>query len=755
MPRHKRNLTTATSLKRQFVRDAPRLSGHTAENDSPIHSWLTQAKRLLPLVAIAALPVIFDWGIWSKVWTGMRPRAWDGTGHYALAQIYDQSIFPDTFGWTHAYFGGMPFPNFYPPLYYWLIAILRRTHLVSFTGSFKLVLVTSVLLLPVAVWIMAWTVSQKNRLVAASAACAVLPLLVDKRFFYPLGLGHASTFLVGLYSHPLGFVLLIVWFVVYLKAHMRKWRFVSASLLLALASLSNFFAAITAALFVAATVIVDLVKYFRATGREERLEARRAFIAHMISPLIAAGLASFWLFPMLGASEYLVSRPYTGPFNELIPTVMFAWYAISLVGIVCWVRRPTEGMAPFLASLSALALAVTASSLLPPRWSPFQAPRFLVTLNFLLAVPVGVAVAFALDKLRTFSEGTLTRRLTLLGIPAALLIGLLIWIEPPSYGRAFFPTNESERIDGVLRFAQEHRGGRYLVEVPPFSRPGPALDSRALNSYLGLQGNEALSLFFREASPNIIFFTSLANAFSAAPDNYGFSSILANDLDFIQQPLDRHLNRARLVGVKYLVIFTPQMKDRLSKEAEIEARHDFGAWTVFVLRGASAPRARKLDFRPALVVSKFSLKQRRSDESDFVRWSEEQFADGWFDVLLARSPETKIDRLQELDQFGALILDTYDYADENLAFERLRSFAQQRALILLSSDSAFFHRIRSAIAQFPLAEIVERVPAAGGEWLGDNGPRRYGANNIRQEWLAIRGILERRKVSAAAASLDG
>jgi len=149
MPRHKRNLTTATSLKRQFVRDAPRLSGHTAENDSPIHSWLTQAKRLLPLVAIAALPVIFDWGIWSKVWTGMRPRAWDGTGHYALAQIYDQSIFPDTFGWTHAYFGGMPFPNFYPPLYYWLIAILRRTHLVSFTGSFKLVLVTSVLLLPV------------------------------------------------------------------------------------------------------------------------------------------------------------------------------------------------------------------------------------------------------------------------------------------------------------------------------------------------------------------------------------------------------------------------------------------------------------------------------------------------------------------------------------------------------------------------------------------------------------------------------
>ncbi|HEX6035806.1 MAG TPA: hypothetical protein VFY83_15305, partial [Anaerolineales bacterium] len=606
----------------------------------------------MSLAVVAALPAIFDWEIWSKVWAGMRPRAWDGTGHYALAQIYDQSIFPDTFGWAHAYFGGMPFPNFYPPLFYWLIALLHQTHLFSFNGSFKLVLATSVLLLPVAIWVMAWAVSLKNRLVANSAACAILPLLVDKRFFYPLGLGHASTFLVGLYTHPLGFVLLVAWYGIYLKAHLQKWRFVAASLLLMLASLSNFFAAITATLFVAATIVVDLVKYFRATGREGRLEARKALIAHVISPFIAAGLASFWLFPMLGASEYLVSRPYTGPFNELIPPVMFAWYAISLVGIVCWVRRPTESMAPFLASLSALAISVIASFLLPPRWIPFQAPRFLVTLNFLLAVPVGVAVAFALNKLRTFSGSAITRRLTAFGIPAALLIGLMMWIEPPSYGLAFFPTNESERIDSVLRFAQERRDGRYLVEVPPFSRPGPALDSRALNSYLGLQGNEALSLSFREASPNIIFFNSLASAFSTMPDNYGFSSVLVSDLDFIQQPLAQHLRRARLVGVKYLVIFTPQMKDRLSKEAEIESRNDFGAWTVFALRGEPAPRARTLDSKPALVVSKFSLKQRRSDESDFVRWAEEQFAGGWFDVLLARSPETKIDRLQELDQFG-------------------------------------------------------------------------------------------------------
>ena len=67
-----------------------------------------------------------------------------------------------------------------------------------------------------------------------------------------------------------------------------------------------------------------------------------------------------------------------------------------------------------------------------------------------------------------------------------------------------------------------------------------------------------------------------------------------------------------------------------------------------------------LDYRPALVVSDFSVKGRRRGDFDFVRLAEEQFGDGWFDVLLARSAETKVDRLSDLGGFGALVLDRYD-----------------------------------------------------------------------------------------------
>src|SRR5688500_6329446 len=53
------------------------------------------------------------------------PRAWDGTGHFAVAQIYDKSIFPDTFGWIPSFFAGMPFPNFYPPMFFWIVSLLH------------------------------------------------------------------------------------------------------------------------------------------------------------------------------------------------------------------------------------------------------------------------------------------------------------------------------------------------------------------------------------------------------------------------------------------------------------------------------------------------------------------------------------------------------------------------------------------------------------------------------------------------------
>src|SRR6185503_16239472 len=292
------------------------------------------------------------------------------------------------------------------------------------------------------------------------------------------------------------------------------------------------------------------------------------------------------------------------------------------------------------------------------------------------------------------------------------------------------------------------KDGRYLVEVLPSVAPGKLVrsDSLALNAYLGAQGNETVSIVYREASPNSSFFNAELNAFSAYRENFGISSALLSDLDFINQPFAQHIKRLQFIGVRYLIIGTPETKEELSHEEEIVARHDIGDWTIFEIRPVVAP-IRTLQYRPALVVSDFTAKMRRQNQYDFIRLAEEQFNDAWFDVLLVRSPERKIDLLPQLDQFGALILDTYDYQDVAKALAQLKTFAQNHTLILLSSEAPLFSRIKSEI---PQAVVIERPREDPGGWIATPEPsEHYDGNSIRNTWKVIRSALDSGKVVAS------
>lgn len=102
----------------------------------------------------------------------------------------------------------------------------------------------------------------------------------------------------------------------------------------------------------------------------------------------------------------------------------------------------------------------------------------------------------------------------------------------------------------------------------------------------------------------------------------------------------------------------------------------------------------------------------------------------------------------DLGNFGALIIDTYDYDDERIAFEKVRNVAMHHPVILLSSESPLFQRISAARSQFPLLEIIQRQVAAEGEPLNALKPtKHYGQTPIREEWRSIRSVLERTKTA--------
>ncbi|MGB8509994.1 MAG: hypothetical protein WCD76_16570 [Pyrinomonadaceae bacterium] len=716
---------------------------------------LRVAWRMYPILLVTILPVALTSNLWLEVWHGARSRATDGSGHWGMALIYAQSIFPDTFGWTHAYFGGMPFPNFYPPLFHWCVGLMSASHLVTFATAFKLMLSIPLMLLPASIWVLAWRVSGRDRTAATAAAFACVLLMTDSRFhLLTCGLDYSSTFNAGFYTQPLGFVLLLAWYVVYLDAHRGRRRSALACVLLALTILANFFNAFTGALFVVATLACDLLKLKRAEGAGARREAMRALTTHFVTPLVALGLALFWLVPMSGAYDFFVTRPLIVPLGGMMTRPLWGWYVAAALGCLLWLREPASATRrAYLLSLSALALLVVLAPALAPRTFPLQAFRFFSTLNFLLTVPIGRLLAALADGLKIQFKTPLNSRAILRHL--CVVGGALLFIGAtratgPSSGSAFYSKQDDARIEAVLRFAREHRTGRYLVEVldngtEPLLQP----DGPALNAYLGAQGNETLSVVYREASPNSLFFNAQANALSDGTDSFGISSVLADDLDFASQPLSQQLARARFLGVRYLVIATKEMKASLSLQPDIGARYDFDGWSVFELRGDVMPQVTGLQSRPALVVSDFSVKGRGRDEYDFTRLAEEQFNDAWFDVLLARSPLTKIDRLQNLDDFGALVLDKYDCDDETLAFQKVQDYAARRPLILLSSDAPLFRRLRDSLAALPLVLIIERPtgtgPGASVEALAPSA--HYNSNPVRATWREIRRHLEAHKVA--------
>ena len=115
----------------------------------------------------------------------------------------------------------------------------------------------------------------------------------------------------------------------------------------------------------------------------------------------------------------------------------------------------------------------------------------------------------------------------------------------------------------------------------------------------------------------------------------------------------------------------------------------------------------------------------------------------------------KIDHLKDLEKFGALLIDAYDYADESAAFERLRKFAEDHALICLSADNTLFGRIQKARADLHLLEIIDRQPEESGETIEALRPTyHYNSSSIRQQWERIRASLERNKIPTNAAPSD-
>jgi hypothetical protein len=157
------------------------------------------------------------------------------------------------------------------------------------------------LLLPLVLWQFIYSLTGKNRLADWAGAIGSAFLLLDSGFVFtlPAGLDFFSTFQIGLYTQPLGFVFLLLWYLSFQRITSSGWRFSLSTVFLALRVLSNFFAGITAALFALIVILHDVfdLRYSRGSFAEkqdnplpaerQKTSARSRLTAHIISVFLA------------------------------------------------------------------------------------------------------------------------------------------------------------------------------------------------------------------------------------------------------------------------------------------------------------------------------------------------------------------------------------------------------------------------------------------------------------------------------------
>src|SRR5258705_7230961 len=83
-------------------------------------------RRWLLIVVVQLWWLLLSGKFLWNYWTNGAIGGADGSGHVAALHLYATHVYPDIQGWLPEFFCGMPFPIYYPPLFYWLGATLMK-----------------------------------------------------------------------------------------------------------------------------------------------------------------------------------------------------------------------------------------------------------------------------------------------------------------------------------------------------------------------------------------------------------------------------------------------------------------------------------------------------------------------------------------------------------------------------------------------------------------------------------------------------
>jgi hypothetical protein len=695
---------------------------------------------LLALFAVVCGPFLL------RARASVFPGGWDGVPHYAVADLYARKLFPSLGGWLDEFFAGMPFPTFYPPVFYMAVAALTKLG-ASTASAFWAVHAAGAAAVPCLTYLGARRLAMRSRGAADTgrvaglvAGALTIGLLVDKNVLWRLGITLPSTFDAGLATQIHGhvFLLAFVWALLEAEAWEGPWPALAAAFF-ALIPLTNVHMVWTAAfLFLPITAA-------RASLAPSREERRRVLLRHGAIGLAAVLLSACWVLPMIARLRYVPTQALEPPPPG---AVTFAFlrlgiYVVLATGVAAAFRdrRALE----FAAGLGLLlAFTVLPSARLPAmRDLPIQPSRVVVPFAFLAPFLVGYLASAAREVL----DRPWVQPLAGLAVVLVFYARFKIVTVP----EAIVSREQAAAWENALAPLAGRTDGRVLVEMGPDGISDPF----AVQSLAGMRGARSVTTVFREASIGVLFAVPLRNSLSATPEAFGVDHKIDGAL-LQADPAEAHLARLRLFDVRYFAVRSDATKARLAVFPGAQRISPQGRWELWALPPPAAPSYAAVPaYAPVLTFASFSVKPRPDDAVDFVRIGEEAFASARLEVPLVLAHEPRLDRTDEWERFDAALVTDYRYDDLERAFDALEMASRTRPVLLWPSKDPLFARLAELARSRPNLRIVAPPPAPEAPTVPERrGFGRDACKRILDAIDAVRVPLHAAP-SVVRASLDG
>ena len=600
-------------------------------------------------------------------WQAPFILGWDGAGHQAAGELYAKNIFPSFSGWIPEWYSGMPFPQFYPPLFYFLLAILSKLlFFLDYLTVFKLFVFFLTLVTPgLIVWL-----SDKFMPTRTTATRWLLGII---SIFYISSYGQQgnygftieSTFNVSFVTQLLAFVCCILWIGFFIEAERSRKNSILASIFLLAVLLSNVHI-VPIAMATGFTILIYKIWLFT------RKEIDTTGLRRILLSLVLAALGClFWYVPLFENFRFFSTKALS--LNEaMIDQILWIplLYVIPFAFLLGIVKKDYKFLA-FSAGaiIVALAIILRIDEKLP--FLPLHLARWMAWM-FISSI---ICTAYLFNNLSLIFKKSSFLYATFF-IFAIYPFCLLYYAGMPLKNHeGWFTEYRANGGDKILEYMKDHPDAT-VVEASYMAKEP---ESFVLDALLGKEGVPTATFTLRESSISSEYLTSIRNTFSQNPELWGITSYLANDRTFIRQPTDIQIDRVAFAGYRYLLVRSIWAIDRLSHSDKVILEKDFGIWKLFRLKSTD-PFATISEPKPIALYANVDFKNR-PDTYDFSRFGEEVIYQNLEREISFVHPPTLED--EDLSKFPIIVMGEYEFNDEKKDLALLDAYSREHQLILI------------------------------------------------------------------------